>query len=75
MFACLCSASFRTLGASASLLSIYSPVSKLLDGHGHLGLDDGVDTADLVGDLPCALEEERLVDVTLNSSHGDGCCG
>lgn len=44
-------------------------VAKLLDGDGDLGLDDGVDTADLVGDLPCALEEEGVADVALYVGH------
>jgi hypothetical protein len=39
------------------------PVAKLGDGDGDLGLDDGVDTADLVCDLPCALEKNGFPDV------------
>lgn len=39
------------------------PVAKLGDGDGDLGLDDGVDATDLVGDLPCALEEDGVSDV------------
>jgi hypothetical protein len=35
-------------------------------------LDDGVDTADLVSDLPGALEKEGVVDVALELWHGDG---
>lgn len=38
-----------------------SPVSIFLDGDWDLGLDDGIDTSDLVGDLPSALEEQRVV--------------
>lgn len=34
-----------------------SPVSVFLDSDWNLGLDDGVDTSDLVGDLPSTLEE------------------
>ena len=39
------------------------PVAKLGDGDGHFGLDDGVDATDLVGNLPCALEEDGVSDV------------
>jgi len=39
------------------------PVAKLGDGDGHFGLDDGVDATNLVGDLPCALEEDGVSDV------------
>lgn len=45
-------------------------VAILGDGDGDLGLDHGVDTADLVGDLPCALEEEGVADVALDVGHG-----
>ena len=40
------------------------------DGDGDFGLDDGVDTANLVGDLPSALEEEGIANVALNLRHG-----
>ena len=45
-------------------------VAILGDGDGDLGLDDGVDTADLVSDLPGALEEEGVADVALDLGHG-----
>ena len=47
------------------------PVSIFLDGYRNLGLDDGVDTTDLVCDLPSALEEQRVVD---RSNHCDVSC-
>jgi hypothetical protein len=40
-------------------------VAELLHGDGHLGLDDGVDTADLVGYLPGAFEQKRVAHVAL----------
>lgn len=39
-----------------------SPISILLDRYRDLGLDDGIDTSNLVGYLPSALEEERVID-------------
>ena len=39
------------------------PVAKLGDGDGDLCLDDGVDAADFVCDLPCTLEEDGVVNV------------
>jgi hypothetical protein len=38
------------------------PVPKLLACHGSLGFDDGVDSSDLVCDLPRALEQQGIVD-------------
>jgi len=46
------------------------PVAILCDGDWDLGLDDGVDTADLVCDLPGALEEKRVADVAFVRGHG-----
>lgn len=45
-------------------------VAILLDGDGDFGLDDSVDTADLVRDLPGALEEEGVAYVALYFRHG-----
>ena len=33
------------------------PISIFLDSNGDLGFDDGIDTSNLVGDFPRALEE------------------
>lgn len=41
------------------------PVAEFLDGDGDLCLYDGVYAADLVCDLPCALEEDGAADVAL----------
>ena len=38
-------------------------VAKLGDGDGDLCLDDGVDTANFVRDLPCAFEEKGISNV------------
>lgn len=50
----------------------HSPVAILPDSYRYLGLDDGVDTADLVRYLPGALEQEGLVD---RSRHVSRCVG
>lgn len=48
------------------------PVAILCLGDGDLCLDDGVDSADLVCDLPGALEEDRRRDVSLVGGHWMG---
>lgn len=47
-------------------------VAVLGDGDGDLCLDDGVDAADLVCDLPGALEEEGITDVAFDFGHRAG---
>jgi hypothetical protein len=48
------------------------PTPILGDGDGSLGLDDGVDTSDLVGYLPGDFEEERVVYRTRSRGGGHG---
>lgn len=50
------------------------PVAILCLGDGDLCLDDGVDSANLICDLPGALEEDRRRDVSLVGGHLDGKC-
>jgi hypothetical protein len=38
------------------------PIPILLDGNRNLGLDDGIDTSDLISNLPGALEQQRILD-------------
>jgi hypothetical protein len=38
------------------------PIPILLDGNGNLGLDDGIDTSDLISNLPGAFKQERVLD-------------
>jgi hypothetical protein len=45
------------------------PVTKLGDGDWYFGFYDGVDTADLVCDLPSAFEEDWVTDIALIVSH------
>ena len=40
------------------------------DGDRDFGLDNGVDTANLVGDLPSTLEEEGIASIALDVRHG-----
>jgi len=47
-------------------------IAILGDSHWDLGLDDGIDTSNLVGNLPGALEEEGVVYVALFVGHGRG---
>ncbi len=44
-------------------------VAKLGDGDRDFCFYDGVDAANLVGDFPCTLEEDGLLDVAFNVRH------
>jgi hypothetical protein len=38
------------------------PIPILLDGYRNLGLDDGIDTSDLISNLPGAFKQQRVLD-------------
>jgi len=38
-----------------------SPIPILLDGNGNFGLDDGINTSDLVSNLPGAFEQQWVL--------------
>lgn len=57
---------------SCSRNRVNSPVAIFSDSDGDLGLDDGVDTSDFVGDFPSALEEQGLVDGSWHGHDGTG---
>ena len=53
-----------------NILDTNAPVTIFTHSHRHLGLDDGINTADLVGDFPRALEQQGLVDGTRHVGFG-----
>lgn len=57
------------LSPSNSARETDSPVTVFSDSNRHLGLDDGVNTSDLVGYFPSGLKEERTVNGTRHGGY------